>query len=74
MENEIPVMNVEELKSLLRDFFVEESYGGGNVAEWVSVHGTVFKPRASDKEIEDRVNFFLFRKFGIKLEPRKNKQ
>ena len=40
-------------------FCKTEQFGACDIKEWVEDNGMKFKPRDKDKDIEDRVNFFI---------------
>lgn len=50
------MVQTNKFKELVKQFMIEEGYGGCG-----GEHGKTFKPRASDKEIESRIEFFIER-------------
>jgi len=55
------MVKTNEFKELVRQFMVEESYGACDVVLHHRQHGLKFKPRASDEEIEIRIDEFVKR-------------
>lgn len=53
------MVKTNEFKELVRQFMVEESYGACDVVLHHRQHGLKFKPRASDEEIEIRIDEFV---------------
>jgi hypothetical protein len=52
-------MSEEYVKEILIKFCQTEMFGACDVVQWVEDNGLKFKPRDSDKEIKDRVDFFF---------------
>jgi hypothetical protein len=55
------MVKTNEFKELVRQFMIEESYGACDVELHYRQHGLNFKPRASDEEIEIRIDEFVKR-------------
>ena len=52
------MVKTNEFKELVKQFMIEESYGACDVRLHYEQHGLVFKSRASDSEIQTRIEFF----------------
>ena len=59
-------MEKNKLKEILIELLNEESYGACDIETWVDMSGLKFKPKATNKEIEQRVNFFIQRNKKVK--------
>jgi hypothetical protein len=55
------MVKTNEFKELVKQFMIEESYGACDVKLHYEQHGLKFKPRASDNEIESRIDYFVER-------------
>ena len=55
------IVQTREFKELVKQFMIEESYGACDVGLHHKQHGLSFKPRASDNEIEIRIDEFVKR-------------
>lgn len=49
----------EKIKKTLILFCKTEGYNACDIKEWVNNNGLLFKNRDTDKQIEDRVNYFI---------------
>ena len=49
----------KEIKDILVKFCKTEQFGACDIETWIEMNGIKFKPRDSDKDIEDRVDFFI---------------
>jgi hypothetical protein len=59
-------MEKNKLKEILIELLNEESYGACDIKIWVDMNGLKFKPKATNEEIEQRVNFFIQRNEKVK--------
>ena len=57
----IKMVKTNEFKELVKESMIEESYGACDVKLHIEQYGLAFKPRASDSEIESRINYFVER-------------
>ena len=55
-----------KLKEILIELLNEEGYGACDIETWVEMNGTKFKPKATNEEIEQRVDFFIQRNEKVK--------
>ena len=55
------MVKTNEFKELVKQFMIEEAYGACDVKLHYKQFGLKFKPRASDNEIESRIDFFVER-------------
>ena len=55
------MVKTNEFKELVKQFMIEESYGACDVKLHNEQYGLTFKPRATDNEIESRINYFVER-------------
>jgi hypothetical protein len=55
------MVKTNEFKELVKQFMIEEAYGACDVKSHYQQHGLKFKPRASDNEIESRIDYFVER-------------
>lgn len=60
MEKE-EMVKTDEFKELVKQFMIEEAYGACDVKLHYEQFGLKFKPRASDEEIEIRIDEFVKR-------------
>jgi hypothetical protein len=59
-------MKRNKLKEILIELLNEESYGACDIETWVDMNGLKFKPKATNEEIEQRVDFFIQRNEKVK--------
>jgi len=52
------MVKTKEFKELVKDFMIMEAYGACDIRLHYEQHGLNFKPRATDSEIEIRINYF----------------
>lgn len=57
----VEMVKTIEFKELVKQFMIEEAYGACNVRLHYEEYGLKFKPRASDNEIESRIDYFVER-------------
>jgi hypothetical protein len=55
------MVKTNEFKELVKQFMIEEAYGACDIRLHHEQHGLKFKPRASDNEIESRIDNFVER-------------
>jgi len=55
------MVKTNEFKELVKQLMIEEAYGACDVKLHYEQFGLKFKPRASDNEIESRINYFVER-------------
>lgn len=53
------MVKTNEFKELVKQFMIEEAYGACDVKLHHRQHGLSFKPRATDNEIESRIEYFI---------------
>jgi hypothetical protein len=58
MMNKEEMVKTNEFKELVKQFMIEEAYGACDVELHYRQHGLSFKPRATDNEIESRIEHF----------------
>jgi len=52
------MVKTKEFKELVKEFMIMEAYGACDIRLHYEQHGLNFKPRATDSEIETRINYF----------------
>lgn len=55
------IVKSKQFRKLVKQFMIEESYGACDVNLHHSQFGLVFKPRATDSEIDTRIELFIKR-------------
>jgi hypothetical protein len=53
------MVKTNEFKELVKEFMILEGYGACDVKLHYEQHGLSFKPRATDSEIESRIDYFV---------------
>lgn len=62
------ILGSPEFKNLCKELLVEEGYDGCDIRSNVEMHGLKFKKPASIKEINQRINLFVKRKYLKKFQ------